>query len=144
MPALYLVGLLFRVLFYVVTAIVGIPLTVFKLDKGKGPDDVLGGYMSILSIGGTFGAAFVMQVASATGVPSLVRAMVISMFSGMILSVLTPACKRLYERDWLFVAPGILLALEVGQVALFLQMRLNDPQLYMTVFFQISYRRVTR
>ena len=92
-------------------------------------------------MGGTYGIAFVMQVAAMTFLPQLARTVIISMFSGMILSVLTPAAVRAYEKDWLFVAPGLLLALEMGQASLFLQMRLTDPQLYMTVFFQLSYRR---
>ena len=44
-------------------------------------------------------------------------------------------------KDWLFCRAGLTLALEMGQASLFLQMRLTDPQLYMTVFFQLSYRR---
>ena len=38
-----------------------------------------------------------------------------------------------------FAAPGLFLGLEAGQAAVFLTTPLNDPQLYMTLLFQLAY-----
>ena len=43
-----------------------------------------------------------------------------------------------FGHDWVFVAPGVLLALETGQVAVFLGLAMNDPQLYLALIFQLG------
>ena len=40
----------------------------------------------------------------------------------------------------MFMMPPFLLALECGQVALLLGLKLTDADLYLTVFFQIQFR----
>ena len=68
----------------------------------------------------------------------MVASMILSALQGMILSVLKPAAKRLYVNDWVFVAPGILLSLEVGQAAVFLGVHIDDPQLYLAIVAQLG------
>ena len=41
--------------------------------------------------------------------------------------------------NWVFTTPPLLLALEAGQTAIFLQSRLNEASLYQAIFFQLFY-----
>ena len=51
-------GLLFRLVFYVFAALVGMPLSTFKLDKGKARMTRVEATTCVVSMGGTYGIAF--------------------------------------------------------------------------------------
>ena len=136
-PLLYSLSLCFDAL-YMGSVLVGVPLCMLKLDKGKTAEDVHGSYTCVVAIALSFLVFFVFFVVS-IGLPALAASMALSMLQGAILFVLTPGAKRRYAHDWMFVLPGILLSLEAGQAAVFLGLPLDSAQLYLALFFQLSY-----
>ena len=102
--ALHIVGALVQVVFYLGAILVGMPLAIFKLSKGTGAEDVGGGTACLVSIQATYTAVFAFSIAGMSTVPGVMKAAVLSGFTGMILSALLPAGRRAYLKDWFWCA----------------------------------------
>ena len=143
---------------YALTVIIVPIITVMKLDRNKVASDVTGGYAGIMSLTYTGVVPMVYQMASANVGSRLINTVMITSFGAMLLTLSTPICKRLFQENWVcivkllafyvllheiscsqvFCLPPFLLALECGQVALLLGLKLTAVDLYITVFFQLS------
>ena len=113
-----------------------------QMQKGKQPEEVMGGTASLLSLAGSMVIVFAYMTAGPNpGGESnlLVTTIVLTIFAIMTMSVVKPCSKRAFGANWIFVAPGVLVALEAGQAAIFLQARLSDTGFYVTLLFQLGY-----
>ena len=90
-----------------------------------------------MAIGASFTVTFALGIAAGSA-PALVKTAVLAILQAMLISAMIPAAKKVYGHDWIFVCPGTLLALEISQAAVFLGLALNDPQLYLVLFFQFG------
>ena len=97
--ALQAVSGLFQYVFYFGAILVGVPIAVFKLDEGKRADEVSGGTACLVQIEGTYAAVFAFYVAG-LDLPGFIKAAILSGFTGMLLSALTPAARRAYGKEW--------------------------------------------
>ena len=82
---------------------------------------------------------FSLQNSGNPEMPPLVKAIVLQIFTVMLLTVLRPSAKRAYGANWIFVTPGVLFSLEAGQSALFLQYPPSDPGFVAALLFQLAY-----
>ena len=78
---------------YIAAILIGMPLTVFKLDAGKSMDQVHGGYTCLLGIGVAFTVSFVLGVTST--LPALIASIALSILQGMMLSIIKPSAKKM-------------------------------------------------
>ena len=99
-PALVSVASLLSVV-YLLAVLVGFPLIVFRLDKGKTSDDVQGGYSALAFFGGWGIVPFGFMIASLPGVGPLIRAVVLAVFQGMVLTLILPVTTKLYGTHFL-------------------------------------------
>ena len=99
-PALVSVATFFNVV-YLLAVLVGLPLIVFRLDKGKTSDDVQGGYSALVFFGGWAIVPFGFTIASLDGVGTLIRAVVLAIFQGMVLTLILPVTTKLYGTHFL-------------------------------------------
>ena len=67
------------------------------------------------------------------------KTVILTIFGIMLMSVIGPLSKQAYENNWVFTTPPLLLALEAGQTAIFLQSRLNEASLYQAILLQLLY-----
>ena len=79
---------------YVLSVVIGLPLTIFRLDRDKTADQLQGGYVCLLGIAMAFMVSFVLDLASGSG-PALLNSMILSILQGLVLSVVRPAAKRM-------------------------------------------------
>ena len=98
--ALHIVGALVQVVFYLGAILVGMPLAIFKLSKGTGAEDVGGGTACLISIQATYTAVFAFSIAGMSTVPGVMKAAVLSGFTGMILSALWCAGAGELKKGW--------------------------------------------
>ena len=72
-----------------------------------------GGTALLLQTAGTGVAVMSFAIAGMNWGNALTKSIQLSAFSVICLAVLAPVLKRAYGKDWVFAAPGVLLALEV-------------------------------
>ena len=80
--------------------LIGTPLVILSLDKGKTPEDVPGGTACILALGGSWIATFAFAVAGIPMMPPLVKSFIMTVLCIMVMTVLKPATKRAYGANW--------------------------------------------
>ena len=81
---------------YLLAVLIGMPLAVFRLDRGKISADVQGGYHCLVFFAGWGIVPFGFMIASMDGVGTLTRAVVLSVFQGMVLIIIVPVATKLY------------------------------------------------
>ena len=138
-PSLYPLAPKFIAPFNFVLMFIGYPLVAFKLDKKKKAEDVQGGTALMLSTAGTGLATMSFSMAGMKWGTALTKSITLSGFSVLCLTLLAPVLKRAFGREWVFAAPGVLLALEAGQAAVFLTTSPSDPQTWAALLFQLGF-----
>ena len=98
-----------------------------------------GGTALLLQTTGTGVAVMSFAIAGMNWGNALTKSIQLSAFSVVVLAVLAPVLKRAYGKDWVFAAPGALVALEAGQAAVFLTTPANDPQTWAALLFQLGF-----
>ena len=126
-------------LVYYSMTLFGVPITTFIADRGLNGDDVQGGTAAITFMTNVYLPGVCLVIAINPLVGPLMKSIVLSLMSVLVLTVIRPILKRAFGANWVFVSPGVFMALELGQAAIFLCSPLSDPQLWLALMFQMSY-----
>ena len=110
--------------------IVGLPYVVKCKDRNVARDDVKHGYRLMAGVGMWGALGFMLSIGNVefptalNEVEAIIKSMVLMFFSFLLLRLLIPAGKHAFGDDalalWSYILPPLMLALETGQVLLFL------------------------
>ena len=77
----------------------------------------------MLAMAGYGVCVFALGFGGMKGLPPVLKAVLLNFLAMMVLSLLRPMAGKGFGANWIFMAPGVLFALEAGQASLFLSLK---------------------